>query len=88
MTLPKGLRLLDGSARECKVTPGEYVEGARIDAARNRLEGSDLALKAVAYDYGFSSVEHMRLVFVRRLGLTPSHYRSSFGRKVPKPTAG
>jgi transcriptional regulator GlxA family with amidase domain len=72
----------------CKVTPGEYVEGARIDAARNRLEGSDLALKAVAYDCGFSSAEHMRLVFVRRLGLTPSQYRSSFGRKVPQPTAG
>jgi transcriptional regulator GlxA family with amidase domain len=64
--------------QETNVTPAEFVEGARIDAARNRLEGSDTALKVVAHECGFSSADHMRLAFVRRLGVTPSHYRSSF----------
>lgn len=64
--------------QETKMTPGDFVESARIDAARNRLEGGDLALKVVAFDCGFSSAEHMRQVFVRRLGLTPSQYRASF----------
>jgi transcriptional regulator GlxA family with amidase domain len=64
--------------QEARVTPGEYVERARIDAARNRLESNDLVLKAVAYECGFSSAEHMRLVFVRRLGITPGQYRASF----------
>jgi transcriptional regulator GlxA family with amidase domain len=64
--------------RETEVTPAEFVERARVDAARNRLEGGDLPLKVVAYACGFSSAEHMRLVFVKRLGVTPSQYRASF----------
>lgn len=67
--------------RETNVTPAEFVESARLDAARNRLEGSDLPLKVVAHESGFGSAEHMRVVFVKRLGITPSHYRASF-RKV------
>jgi transcriptional regulator GlxA family with amidase domain len=64
--------------RETKMTPAEFVEGARVDAARNRLEGGDMSLKVVAHECGFSSAEHMRVVFVRRLGVTPSQYRASF----------
>jgi transcriptional regulator GlxA family with amidase domain len=64
--------------RETQVTPAEFVERARVDAARNRLEGGDDPLKAVAFDCGFSSAQHMRLVFVKRLGVTPSQYRASF----------
>ena len=64
--------------QETKLTPADFVEGARIDAARNRLEAGDQALKVVAYDCGFHNAEHMRMAFVRRLGLTPSEYRSRF----------
>jgi transcriptional regulator GlxA family with amidase domain len=64
--------------QKTKLTPAEFVESARIDAARNRLEAGDLPLKVVAYECGFSSAEHMRLVFARRLGLTPSDYRARF----------
>jgi transcriptional regulator GlxA family with amidase domain len=64
--------------QETRLTPADFVEGARIDAARNRLEAGDQALKVVAYDCGFNSAEHMRLAFVRRLGLTPSEYRARF----------
>jgi transcriptional regulator GlxA family with amidase domain len=67
--------------QETKLTPAEFVEGARIDAARNRLEAGDQALKVVAYDCGFHNAEHMRLAFVRRLGLTPSDYRLRFRAK-------
>ena len=63
---------------ETRLTPADFVEGARIDAARNRLEAGDSALKVVAFECGFHSAEHMRLVFVRRLGLTPSDYRARF----------
>jgi transcriptional regulator GlxA family with amidase domain len=64
--------------QDTRMTPADFVEGARIDAARNRLEGSDMPLKVVAYECGFSSAEHMRQVFARRLGVTPSQYRASF----------
>ena len=65
-----------------ELTPHEFVERARVDTARSLLESGDLALKAVAYESGFASAERMRIVFTRRLGVTPNEYRSSF-RGVP-----
>ena len=67
-------------AQEARMTPAEFIERARVDAARNLLEGSDMALKAVAYHSGFGSAGRMRIVFVRRLGVTPTDYRASFQR--------
>jgi transcriptional regulator GlxA family with amidase domain len=61
-----------------EMTPHEFVERARVDAARNFLESSDKPLKAVAYDCGFGTAERMRLVFSRRLGVSPNSYRTSF----------
>lgn len=63
---------------QLNVTPHEFVEGVRIDQARKLLEGSDRALKAVAYDCGFASPEQMRAAFQRRLGTSPGRYRDSF----------
>ncbi|WP_148293582.1 helix-turn-helix domain-containing protein, partial [Azospirillum sp. B4] len=64
--------------QQAQVTPAEFVERARVDAARNLLEGGDLPLKSVAYRSGFGSANRMRLVFVKCLGMTPSQYRASF----------
>ncbi len=60
------------------ITPHEFVERARVDAARRLLEGSDRPLKAIAYDCGFGSADRMRIVFSDRLGVTPAQYRASF----------
>ena len=65
---------------EADMTPAEFVERARLDTARNLLEGSDLALKVVAYRSGFGSADRMRIVFTKRLGVTPGQYRASFQR--------
>ncbi|MDD0842726.1 GlxA family transcriptional regulator [Pseudomonas sp. Gutcm_11s] len=66
-------------SRETRLTPMEFVQGARIDRARNLLETSDLPLKTVAYRAGFRSVRCMRVRFNDRLGLTPAQYRHQFG---------
>ncbi|HWT98836.1 MAG TPA: GlxA family transcriptional regulator [Terriglobales bacterium] len=63
-------------------TPHDFIEGARIDKARNLLEGSHLALKAVAFESGFTNADRMRLVFLKRLGLSPTQYRASFQRNL------
>ncbi|BAN25502.1 GlxA family transcriptional regulator [Caballeronia insecticola] len=60
------------------MTPHEFVERARVDAARNVLESSDTPLKTVAYECGFGTADRMRLVFTRRLGVSPNDYRTSF----------
>lgn len=70
---------------ELDVTPHGFVESVRIDHARNLLEGTDMVLKAIAYDCGFGTAEQMRLVFQKRLGLTPARYRDSF-RSPPATT--
>lgn len=69
-------------AREAKVTPAEFVERARVDAARVMLESTAAPLKTVAYDCGFRDAQHMRSVFNRRLGVTPQQFRLNFAPVV------
>jgi len=64
--------------RELDITPHDFVEGIRIDQARNLLEATNLALKVVAFDCGFGSPDQMRSAFQRKLGVTPLRYRESF----------
>ena len=65
-------------AREARITPAEFVERARVDAARVMLESSPAPLKTVAYQCGFRDAQHMRSVFNRRLGVTPQQFRLNF----------
>ena len=66
--------------REAGITPAQFVENARVDAARVLLESAAAPLKAVAYDCGFRDAHHMRSVFQRRLGVTPQQFRQHFAR--------
>ncbi|TNE56690.1 MAG: GlxA family transcriptional regulator [Alphaproteobacteria bacterium] len=59
-------------------TPAKFVEVARIDAARRKLEQLDLPLTIIAFECGFGSAERMRRSFQRHLGVTPQDYRSRF----------
>ena len=66
-----------------KVTPAEFVEKARIDAARHILEATTQPLKVVAHQCGFGNPKRMRQVFTKRLGVTPAEYRESFNVESP-----
>lgn len=63
---------------ELGITPHEFVEGVRLDQARNLLESTEGALKTIAFDCGFASPDQMRSAFQRRLNVTPQQYRRSF----------
>lgn len=63
---------------ELGVTPHDFIEGVRLDHARNLLESTDIALKSVAFNCGFATPERMRGAFQRRLGVSPLQYRESF----------
>ncbi|WDD95598.1 GlxA family transcriptional regulator [Burkholderia sp. FERM BP-3421] len=65
--------------REARVSPAEFVERARVDAARRLLERGRKPLKTIAAECGFRDGQHLREVFRRRLGVAPLQYRSSFG---------
>ena len=65
--------------REMKITPGKFVEFARLDLARRRLEESTLPVETLARELGFRNSERMRHSFQRQLGVSPDQYRQNFG---------
>ena len=64
--------------RETQITPRDFVEIARVQAAQRILEESDTPLKKVAHLCGFSDQNSQRRAFMRRLGVTPLEYRQRF----------
>jgi len=65
--------------KETRVTPAEFVERARVDAARVLLESGAEPLKTIAHRCGFGSAARMRATFVKHLGVTALQYRQHFG---------
>ncbi|MBT2301738.1 GlxA family transcriptional regulator [Variovorax paradoxus] len=63
---------------ETGTTPAEFVENARIDAARRLVEESDLPIKRLADQVGYANVDGFRRAFGRRLGLSVGEYRRRF----------
>ncbi len=63
---------------ETGATPAHFIECARIDAARRKLEDSAAPVDAVAMNCGFGNSERMRRAFHRHIGLAPHAYRERF----------
>ena len=59
-------------------SPGAYVERVRTEAARRQLEQTDDTVVAIAARCGFGTSETMRRNFIRRIGVSPDHYRKTF----------
>lgn len=70
---------------EVGVTPAEWVESCRIEAARVILEGGSAMPKQVAMRCGFSDVDTFRRAFVRQVGVTPAEYRKRHGQITTLP---
>jgi transcriptional regulator GlxA family with amidase domain len=68
-------------AQEIGETPARYVQSARVDAARRRLEESRHGLDRIASDCGLGSADSMRRAFVSAVSTTPSEYRARFSTK-------
>jgi AraC-like DNA-binding protein len=61
--------------RRYRLTPGEYVERARVAAATSELANRAHSIKEVAAAKGFGSAITMRRAFRRVLGMAPSEFR-------------
>jgi len=71
-------------AREVGLTPARFVERARVEAARRRLEDSRDGVESIARASGFGSAETLRRACLRHLGVSPAAYRSRFRTLVPE----
>jgi transcriptional regulator GlxA family with amidase domain len=61
----------------------EEINTCRLSRAKRLLEQTDLPVKNVARLAGFSSTERMRVLFVERVGMSPTDYRRNSG-SMPK----
>jgi len=57
------------------MTPAEFVEVTRVELARRLLEQGQDPPKRVALLCGYTDISSLRRAFVRRVGMTPAHYR-------------
>jgi transcriptional regulator GlxA family with amidase domain len=63
---------------ETGMTPGQYVESVRMEAAQALLEAGNEPVDTVAEQSGFGSAESMRRTFQQTLGVPPTVYRARF----------
>ena len=57
------------------VTIEKYVILQRIERVKELLMYDELSLSEIAYNLGYSSVQHLSLQFKKITGLTPSHFK-------------
>jgi transcriptional regulator GlxA family with amidase domain len=67
--------------QDTRMTPAQFVDLVRVDAARRLLDESTLPLQRIAFESGFSGAQSLRRAFCRRLGIAPREYRSRTGRR-------
>jgi transcriptional regulator GlxA family with amidase domain len=63
---------------ESGTTPAKFVELARTEAARCKLEQTSLPVETIAKLCGFGETDRMRRSFQRHLNVTPQDYRARF----------
>jgi AraC-like DNA-binding protein len=57
------------------MSPGTFVQTARLAAAARMLKGSDLPVKSIAASVGYASRSHFSRAFQTKFGVDPSSYR-------------
>ena len=65
-------------ARRTGTTPAKFVEAARLESSRRRLEDTNSPVDGIAQDCGFGNAERLRKAFQRRFRITPQDYRRRF----------
>ncbi|WP_316831956.1 GlxA family transcriptional regulator [Pedobacter aquatilis] len=60
------------------ITPIEYLQQTRIEAAKKLLEQTAQQMTEVIYNSGYNDPKAFRKVFRKTVGMTPSQYRDKF----------
>ncbi|MFF0475960.1 GlxA family transcriptional regulator [Streptomyces sp. NPDC004284] len=73
---------------ETGVSPLQWLLHQRVERAKELLETTSLPMDRLARASGLGTADSLRQHLLRRTGLTPSAYRASFDRMVPRLTPG
>lgn len=60
------------------ITPIEYLQQTRIEAAKKLLEQTAQQMTEVIYNSGYNDPKAFRKIFRKTVGMTPSQYRDKF----------
>lgn len=60
------------------ITPIEYLQQTRIEAAKKLLEQTTQQMTEVIYNSGYNDPKAFRKIFRKTVGMTPSEYRDKF----------
>jgi len=60
------------------ITPIEYLQKTRIEAAKKLLEHSRQSILEVMLESGYNDLKSFRLIFKKNVGMTPTAYRDKF----------
>lgn len=68
------------------VSVGDYINGYRLDKAREMLLGSDFSVKEIADYLGFNNASYFITLFKKRFGITPKEFRMNATLGGEKPS--
>jgi transcriptional regulator GlxA family with amidase domain len=63
-------------------TPVEYIQRAKVEAAKKQLEISRKNINEVMYEVGYSDTKAFRGIFKRITGLSPVEYRNKYNKEA------
>ena len=66
--------------RAVQITPLEYIQRVKIEAAKKALEQGRRNIQTLTHDVGYSDSKTFRSMFKRVTGVTPQDYRNKYGR--------
>lgn len=64
------------------ITPIEYLQKTRIEAAKQLLEHSRQSVMEVMLDSGYNDLKSFRSLFKKNVGMTPTAYRDKFNAQA------
>lgn len=64
------------------ITPIEYLQKTRIEAAKQMLEESQYSILEVMLESGYNDLKTFRTLFKKNVGMTPKMYREKFSGQL------
>lgn len=79
-----GTRTLNRRFRDATgLTPLEYLQRVRLEAAKRLLETSDAGVGQITSRIGYADIRSFTRLFRRHTGITPLEHRRRFGTRAP-----
>ncbi len=66
--------------RATKISPVDYIQRIKIEAAKRNLEAGRKNVNEVMYAVGYTDVKAFRTIFKKIAGITPLEYRGKFSK--------